>query len=100
MVNFRMNIPKNIKTYCRKCKKHTDHKLKQFKPAAARAMSWGTRQNIRQHKTGYGGKSEFPKQPKKQNKKPTFVAECSMCHIKRYFVIPKRMKNVEFAEKK
>ncbi|MDO8647763.1 MAG: 50S ribosomal protein L44e [Candidatus Diapherotrites archaeon] len=95
-----MNIPKNIKTYCKKCKKHTDHKLKQFKPAAARAVSKGQRKHLFKTKQGYGGKSKFPKQPKKQNKKPAFLAECVVCHQICYFIIPKRMKKMEFAEKK
>jgi len=90
-----MNIPKEIKTYCKKCKGHTVQKLKQFKPAAPRALSWGTRENIRKHKKGYGGKAEFTATVKKQTKKPTFIAECSQCRAKHYFVIPKRMKKVE-----
>ena len=87
-----MNIPKTIKDYCKKCKRHTEHKLKAFKPASPRTMSWGTRQNIRKHKRGYGGKAEFIATVKKQNKKPVFVAECIQCGQKHYFVIPKRMK--------
>jgi ribosomal protein L44E len=58
-------------------------------------MSWGTRENIRKHKKGYGGKAEFIATVKKQNKKPTFVAECSVCKAQHYFVIPKRMKKAE-----
>ena len=92
-----MNIPKEIKNYCKKCKSHTLQKLKQFKPAQARTLAWGTRENIRKHKKGYGGKAEFTATVKKQNKKPTFVAECSQCKSKHYFVIPKRMKKVEIA---
>ncbi|MBS3058408.1 MAG: hypothetical protein J4478_03315 [Candidatus Diapherotrites archaeon] len=37
--------------------------------------------------------------PKKQTKKPTFIAECPVCHSKCYFVIPKRMKKAEIAAK-
>lgn len=90
-----MNIPKEIKTYCKKCNKHTQHKLKLFKPAAARSLSWGTRENVRKHKKGYGGKAEFTIMVKKQTKKPTFVAECPVCKKKHYHVIAKRMKKVE-----
>lgn len=92
-----MNIPKIIKTYCPSCNGHHDHSLKLFKPAAARALAWGTRQNLRKHKKGYGGKAEFTIIVKKQNKKPTFVAACSNCKKKHYFVIPKRMKKIELA---
>ncbi len=90
-----MNIPKSIQTYCRKCKKHTAHKLKQFKPAAPRAMSIGTRRMQRKHKSGYGGKTKHPATVKKQTKKPTFVAECAVCRQKHYFWINKKMKKVE-----
>ena len=90
-----MDLPKEINDYCPKCNKHTKHKLKQFKPGKARALSWGTRENVRKHKKGYGGKAEFIATVKKQNKKPTFIAECETCHSKHYFVIPKRMKKVE-----
>ena len=48
-------------------------------------------------KKGYGGKAEFTATIKKQTKKPTFIAECSQCQAKHYFVIPKRMKKAELA---
>ncbi|MBI4052829.1 MAG: 50S ribosomal protein L44e [Candidatus Diapherotrites archaeon] len=89
-----MNIPKVIRTYCRKCNQHTEHKLKIFKSGKARAMSEGQRKNI-QKKKGYKGKYQFTAVVKKQNKKPTFVAECSVCGSKHYHVVPKRMKKVE-----
>ena len=91
-----MKIPKLMKLYCKKCNKHTEHKLKQFKPGKARSMSKGTRKMDHKHKHGYGGKTKFPATVKKQNKKPTFLAECAVCKKKAYFVIPKRMKKVEF----
>ncbi|MDO8537913.1 MAG: 50S ribosomal protein L44e [archaeon] len=92
-----MNIPKEISDYCKKCKKHSMHKLKFFKPGKARALSWGTRQNVRKHKKGYGGKAEFTATVKKQTKKPAFIAECSVCKAKHAFVIPKRMKKMEIS---
>ena len=90
-----MKIPRNIKTFCAKCNKHTDHKLKEFKAAAPRTLSWGTRENIRKHKKGYGGKAEFTATVKKQTKKPTYIAECGICKTKHYHVVPKRMKKAE-----
>lgn len=91
-----MKIPKEIKDYCPTCNTHTKAKLKQFKAGTTRAMAWGTRENVRKHKKGYGGKAEFTAIVKKNTKRPTFVAECSVCKKKHYFVIPKRMKKVEF----
>jgi len=91
-------LPKTVKDYCRKCKKHTEHKLKQFKSGTARALAEGSRKNV-EKKRGYKGKYQFPAKVKKQNKKPTFIAECSVCSTKHYFVIPKRMKKVELVAK-
>ncbi len=91
-------MPKTVKDYCRKCKKHTEHKLKQFKSGTARALAEGSRKNV-EKKRGYKGKYQFPAKVKKQNKKPTFIAECSVCSTKHYFVIPKRMKKVELVAK-
>jgi large subunit ribosomal protein L44e len=90
-----MELPKTIKTYCKKCKKHETHKLTLYKSRAARKTSLGTRKNIEKHKKGYGGMAKHIATVKKQNKKPTFVAECSVCKAKHYFVIPKKMKKVE-----
>ncbi len=90
-----MHIPKEQSLYCPKCKTHTEHKIKQFKAGAARAMSIGTRSNVRKHKMGYGGKAKFTATVKKQNKKPVFIAECAVCQRKIYRVINKRMKKTE-----
>ena len=91
-------MPKSVKTYCKKCNSHTAHKLKLFKAGQSRTMAHGTRRNVRKHKKGYGGKAKFVIKVKKQTKKPTFMAECSVCGKKHYFVIPKRQKKIEFAD--
>lgn len=90
-----MNLPKTLKSYCKKCKKHTEHKLKAFKTRKPRALSIGTRKNEEKHKSGYGGKAKLIKPVKKQNKKPVYVTECVVCKVKGYYVIPKRMKKTE-----
>jgi len=89
-----MKLPKKIKCYCKKCKKHTEHKLKEFKSGKARKTAKGQRRHER-HTSGYGGRHQFIATVKKQNKRPTFLAECSVCKAKSYFVIPKRMKKVD-----
>ena len=93
-----MKVPKEISTYCPSCNAHEQHKLKGFKPRSPRSLGWGTRENIRKHKKGYGGKAEFTIKVKKQNKKAPFLAECQKCKKKHYYVIGKRMKKVELAE--
>ena len=89
-----MDVPKIMKDYCKKCNSHTEHKVKLFKSGKMRTMSMGQRRN-QEKKRGYGGKYQFTAIVKKQNKRPTFVMECSTCKTKHYFVIPKRMKKVE-----
>jgi len=94
-----MKILEKIKIYCKHCKKHHIHKLKLFKAAPMRDTAEGQRKNIAKHKKGYGGKTKFVKMNKKQTKKPTFIAECSECKKKQYYVIPKRMKKIEIIKK-
>ena len=94
-----MNVPKDKSLYCPKCNAHTSHKLKQFKAGKARALSVGTRSNVRKHKKGYGGKAKFTATVKKQTKKPSYLAECANCGMKVYWVIPKRMKKAELTAK-
>jgi large subunit ribosomal protein L44e len=91
-----MEIPKTIMDYCKKCNKHTKHKLKEFKSRPARALAKGQRRNVAK-KRGYGGKYQFVATVKKHNKRPVFVAQCDQCGAKHYFVIPKRMKKVVLA---
>ena len=93
-----MNFPKVIKDYCKKCNKHSEHKVKLFKAGSGRALAEGNRKNA-EKKRGYKGKYQFPATIKKQNKKPTFIVECTTCKAKHYFVIPKRMKKVEIVAK-
>ncbi len=90
-----MKVPNQKNIYCPKCNKHTEHRLKLFKSGQARAMSIGTRSNIRKHKRGYGGKAKHTATVKKQNKKPAYIAECAVCSRKVYLVTPKRMKKTE-----
>lgn len=90
-----MKVQKELKTYCKKCKKHETHKLKVFKTKKPRTLSIGTRKNVDKHKSGYGGKAKLIGTVKKQSKKPTFVAECEVCKAKHYYVIPKKMKKAE-----
>jgi large subunit ribosomal protein L44e len=89
-----MELPKVVKDYCKKCNQHTEHRLKQFKAGSPRTLAEGNRKNVAK-KRGYKGKYQFPAKVKKQNKKGCFVAECTVCSAKHYFVIPKRMKKIE-----
>jgi large subunit ribosomal protein L44e len=89
-----MDVPKEKKVYCKKCKKHTSQKLKEFKPAAGRPSAQGNRRHARNTK-GYMGKYKYVATVKKQNKKPTFVVTCSVCGTKAPYTLGKRMKKGE-----
>ena len=49
-----MKMPKNVATYCPKCKGHTDHTASIYKAGKQRAMSAGARRH-EHRKEGYGG---------------------------------------------
>lgn len=87
-----MKVPKEIKLYCKKCKKHTTHTLKQFKEGPKSALKKHTRKHEVKHVKGYGGKARHPIHTKKQGKKPTFVATCSVCNSKTYYVAGNKAK--------
>lgn len=93
-----MKFPSETKDYCKKCKSHTLHKLKQFKSGSARSISWGSRKNEARYKTGYGGKARFTATVKKQSKKPTFVGECTVCGTKHYLVFGGKLKKIEIVK--
>jgi large subunit ribosomal protein L44e len=89
-----MDVPKEKKLYCKKCKKHTLQKMKEFKPAAGRPMAQGNRRHKRNTK-GYMGKYKYVATVKKQNKTPTFVVTCTICNAKAPYSLEKRMKKGE-----
>ncbi|MEM4663223.1 MAG: 50S ribosomal protein L44e [Candidatus Diapherotrites archaeon] len=86
-----MEFPKKISRFCKKCKKHTEHSVKEYKGGRARTLSEGTRKH-EMNTAGYGGKYKALAHKKKLNKKPTFVAVCSVCGKKQVFSLGKRMK--------
>ena len=93
-----MKLPKKIKLYCKHCGRHTEHTLKEFKRKQTRGLAWGERVKRKYKLKGYGAnkiKAHKTTTVYKQNKKPTFLARCTVCGHYTYFVIPKRMKKVE-----
>ncbi len=89
-----MDVPKEKKVYCKKCKRHTVHKLKEFKSGTGRTMAQGNRRHKR-NTAGYMGKYKFIATVKKQNKTPIFVATCVECDSKAPYSLGKRMKKGE-----
>ncbi|VVB56819.1 50S ribosomal protein L44e [uncultured archaeon] len=92
-----MKYPKEVRTYCPKCKSHTTHKVKLVSKGAARPMAIGTRKHERSL-LGHGGKRAGEKTVKKQGKRQKIVMECTQCKKKHERVIGVRTrKKLEFA---
>lgn len=92
-----MKLPRNIKTYCPSCKKHTVHELERVKKRKASELKWGQRR-FRRVTAGYGG---FPRPKPEGREKPTkrvaLVQRCKTCK-KAHQSPGKRAKKFEFKE--
>jgi large subunit ribosomal protein L44e len=77
-----MNMPKEIRRYCPKCKKHTMQKVSIYKAGKRRGSAIGERRHA-EDKKGYGGQ-KFPKlaKPAKTTKKATQILTCPECKKK------------------
>nr|AGC74037.1 ribosomal protein L36A [Spirometra erinaceieuropaei] len=91
-----VNIPKTRKTFCKssKCKKHTLHKVSQYKAGKASLYAQGKRRYDRKQ-SGYGGQTKpiFRKKAK-TTKKIVLRLECTECKYKHQLRI-KRCKHFE-----
>lgn len=54
---FQVNVPKQRRTYCKKCKCHKTHKVSQYKKSKERHAAQGRRRYDRKQQ-GYGGQSK------------------------------------------
>merc|ERR1711920_535515 len=89
-----VNIPKTRNTYCRKCKKHTPHKVSQYKTGKKTGKAQGDRR-YNKKQAGFGGQTKpvFHKKAK-TTKKIVLKLECTKCKAKRMKPI-KRTKHFE-----
>merc|ERR1712198_469436 len=96
-VGFNMvNVPKTRKTLCngQKCRKHTLHKVTQYKTAKKRTFAKGQRRYERKQK-GYGGQTRPIHHKKaKTTKKIVLRMECSECKFRKQVPL-KRCKHFE-----
>ena len=96
-----VNIPKERKTFCKskKCRKHTLHKVTQYKAGKASLFAQGKRR-YDQKQAGFGGQTKpiFHKKAK-TTKKISLRLECKDCKAKKQLQI-KRTKHFELGEKK
>merc|ERR1712173_475994 len=92
-----VNIPKERMTFCpgKKCKKHTKHKVTQYKKAATSSMAQGNRR-YNQKQKGFGGQTKpiFRKKAK-TTKKIALKFICTKCKLVRCKPI-KRAKTIVF----
>ncbi|KAI8601230.1 60S ribosomal protein-like protein L44 [Dissophora ornata] len=94
---FKMvNVPKTRNTYCKgkTCKKHTAHKVSQYKTGKASLFAQGKRRYDRKQ-SGYGGQTKpvFHKKAK-TTKKVVLRLECQVCKYKHQIAL-KRCKHFE-----
>jgi large subunit ribosomal protein L44e len=81
-----MNVPKEIRTYCPRCKIHQAHTVTLYKAGKRRALAKGERHHEREKK-GYGGQ-KYPLQREfsKTTKKQTLRIKCKVCGYMRHRV--------------
>jgi len=78
-----MKAPKEIKTYCPKCKAHQEHTVSLYKAGKRRALAVGERRHERE-KHGYGGqKYPLQKEFAKTTKKLSLKLKCKVCGFQR-----------------
>merc|ERR1712187_1031951 len=96
-----VNIPKTRNTYCKGkgCRKHTAHKVTQYKIGKASVYAQGKRRYDRKQ-AGFGGQTKpiFHKKAK-TTKKITLRMECTKCKYK-FFLPLKRTKHFERGQEK
>ena len=74
-----MKVPKQIRTYCPTCHKHTKQNVHQLKKRSPRPLSLGQRQ-FRRVMAGYGSQPRSEqKKFAKTAKKITLMLKCSVC---------------------
>ncbi|CCU82885.1 60S ribosomal protein L44 [Blumeria hordei DH14] len=96
IIFIQVNVPKTRRTYCkgRDCKKHTQHKVTQYKAGKASLFAQGKRRYDRKQ-SGYGGQTKpvFHKKAK-TTKKVVLRLECTSCKTKAQLAL-KRCKHFE-----
>ncbi|KAI0711427.1 zinc-binding ribosomal protein [Earliella scabrosa] len=96
-----VNIPKTRRTYCKgkTCKKHTPHKVTQYKKGKDSLAAQGKRRYDRKQ-SGYGGQTKpvFHKKAK-TTKKVVLRLECTVCKYKMQLAL-KRCKHFELGGEK
>ena len=77
-----MKYPRNITTYCPRCRKHTEFAVSLYKKGRDKSLAEGNRRYERKQE-GYGGQRK-PKQRRtaKTTKKQIIMLRCKTCDYK------------------
>ncbi|KAG5346557.1 RL44 protein, partial [Acromyrmex charruanus] len=94
IINNYVNVPKQRRTFCKKCKVHKNHKVTQYKKSKERHASQGRRRYDRKQQ-GFGGQTKpiFRKKAK-TTKKIVLRMECTECKYRKQIPL-KRCKHFE-----
>jgi len=92
-----MKFPKQIRTYCPRCRSHTVHQVTLYRPGKRRTLAQGQRRYLRKLK-GYGSKRK-PEQKEfaKTTEKQVVKLKCSNCGYIQHRCLG-RMKKLELVE--
>jgi len=84
LVVIHVNVPKEVRTFCSRCKIHQVHTVTLYKAGKRRALAKGERHHERE-KRGYGGQ-KYPLQREfaKTTKKQTLRIKCKVCGYMRH----------------
>lgn len=94
-----VNMPKAKKCFCKKCKKHTSHKISQYRKGKESVFAQGRRRYDAKQK-GYGGqKKPIFRKKAKTTKKIVLKLECGTCKRKNLYPIS-RCKTFVLGQKK
>jgi len=85
LVVYEVNVPKEVKTYCPRCKQHQVHSVTLYKAGKRRPLAKGERHHSLREKRGYGGQ-KYPLQREfaKTTKKQTLKLKCKVCGYMRH----------------
>lgn len=93
-----MHVPKQMKTHCKKCNKHTGHKVSQYKKGKDSLIRQGKRRYDAKQ-SGFGGQTKpIFRKKSKTTKKITLKLECGVCKTRRLNPI-KRCKSFVLGKK-
>ncbi|KAL2733734.1 60S ribosomal protein L44 isoform X1 [Vespula squamosa] len=94
VIHLQVNVPKQRRTFCKKCKVHKPHKVTQYKKSKERHASQGRRRYDRKQQ-GFGGQTKpiFRKKAK-TTKKIVLRMECTECKYRKQIPL-KRCKHFE-----